>query len=158
MKRPPRCYQHGLSLVELLLGLAITALVLAPLLPMLATASNAARITGDKTALEQEARFVLERVSARIRATAPSTQLPATTADWLKPAVYVFTAGTNGAKGTLVEQLSGDSHLLADSVTNFQLSAPPNTGGQPLIQVSLSLARGDASTTVGATVRMGSLP
>lgn len=157
MARAQRC-QHGLSLIELLLGLAITGLVLAPLVPMLATASNAARITGDKAGLEQEASFVLERVSARIRATPPTTQLPAATADWLKPAVYVFTPGTNGNPGTLVEQLSGDSHLLAESVTNFQLSAPPNTGGHPLIQVSLSLARGDASTTTVATVRMGSLP
>lgn len=152
MKRAVHRCQHGMTLIELLLGLAITALVLAPLAPMFATAADAARITGDRVALEQEASFALARISARIRATAPSTQLPATQADWLKPSVYVLNTG-----GTLVEQLGGVNYTLADSVTAFTLSAPPSTGGQALIQVSLTLARGGATTTASATVRMGGL-
>lgn len=151
MKRRAPSRQHGVTLIELLLGLAITALVLAPLVPMFATASNAARATGDKAALEQDASFALARISARIRATAPSTQLPANKDDWLKPSVYVF------ANGILVEQLGGVSYTLAESVTAFTLSAPESAGGQALIQVSLSLARGGATTSASATVRMGSL-
>lgn len=151
-----RCQQHrrqlGMTLIELLLGLAITALVLAPLAPMFATASNAARITGDRVALEQEASFALARISARIRATPPSTQLPATQADWLKPSVYFLNSG-----GTLVEQLGGINYTLAESVTSFTMSSPASTGGQALIQVNLSLARGTATTSASATVRMGGL-
>jgi prepilin-type N-terminal cleavage/methylation domain-containing protein len=151
MKHRAHRYRHGLTLIELLLGLAIAALVLAPLVPMFATASNAARITGDKAALEQDASLALARISARIRATAPSTQLSANQADWLKPSVYVV---TNGA---LIEQLGGVNYVLADSVTAFTISAPPSAGGQALIQVSLSLARGGVTTTASATVRMGGL-
>jgi prepilin-type N-terminal cleavage/methylation domain-containing protein len=151
MKQRAPSRQHGVTLIELLLGLAITALVLAPLAPMFATASNAARITADKGALEQDASFALARISARIRATAPSTQLPANQDDWLKPSVYVF------ANGILAEQLGGASYTLAESVTAFTLSAPESTDGQALIRVSLSLARGGAATTASATVRMGGL-
>jgi len=151
MKRFMYRYEHGLSLIELLLGLAITALVMAPLVPMFATASNAARITGDQAALEQDARLALTRISARIRATPPSTQLSANRADWLKPSVYVV------SNGTLIEQLGGINYVLAESVTAFTITAPPSAGGQALIQVSLSLARGGATTTTGATVRMGGL-
>lgn len=119
---------------------------------MFATASNAARVTADKAALEQDASFALARIGARIRATAPSTQLPTNKDDWLKPSVYVF------ANGVLIEQLGGVSYTLAESVTAFTLSAPESTGGQALIQVSLSLARGGATTSASTTVRMGGLP
>lgn len=141
--------QHGLSLVELLLGLAITALVLAPLVPMLETASAAARIGGEQAALEREADFAIERISDRIRATAPSTQLPADRTDWLKPAVYVRDGST------LFEQQKGVNYTLAESVTAFSLDAPASIGGAPVIQVSLTLARGGFNTTASATVRMG---
>lgn len=147
----PRKRAHGLSLVELLLGLAITALVLAPLVPMLQTAAAAARYSSEQVALEQEADFALERVAARIRATAPPPSLAdkPSTDDWLSPAVYTWT-GTS-----LVERQGKETYVLAESVTGFSLAAPA-TNGEPLITVSLSLARGSASTTAVATVRMGS--
>lgn len=151
MSQPGAHRQQGLTLIELVLGLAIMALVLAPLTPMFATASNATRIIGDQAALQQEANFALARISARIRATTPPIALSANQADWLKPAVYVFT------NGTLVEQQGTASYLLAESVTAFSLSAPVNLGGQQLIQASLSLARGGAVASANVTVRMGGL-
>jgi Tfp pilus assembly protein PilW len=148
MMGPRLARQRGLSLFELLLGLAIAALVLAPLVPMLETASAAARIGGDQAALEQEADFALERIGARIRATPPST-LAGPTTDWLKPAVYVV------ADGTLVEQLGGTNYPLAASVTGFSLAAATNAGAQPLIRISLTLARNGASLSASSVVRMG---
>lgn len=154
MMRPALPRQHGLSLVELMVGLAIAALVLAPLVPMLQTASAAARSGGDQLALEQEANFAIARISARIRASSPS-QLTANQSDWLKPAVYSL----NGS--TLTEQQGKDSYVVAESVTAFSLSAPASADGQPLVQVSLTLARTDggsnASASAGATVRMGGM-
>lgn len=148
MRRPFFARQCGLSLFELLLALAITALVMAPLVPMLETASATARVGGDQAALEQEADFALERIAARIRATAPSP-LTGPTTDWLKPAVYVL------ANGSLVEQLGGSNYTLADSVTTFSLAAVANTGSQPLIRVSLTLTRNGTSVSASSVVRMG---
>jgi hypothetical protein len=154
MKRGPHAHEQGVSLVELLLGLAITALVLAPLVPMLQTAAAAARIGSDQLALEQEANFAIARISARIRASAPS-QLAGAKSEWLKPAVYSL----NGS--TLVEQQGKDMYVVAESVSTFDLAAPASADGQPLVQVSLTLARTEGGSTAGTTasaiVRMGGM-
>lgn len=154
MKRPASARQHGLSLVELMVGLAITALVLAPLVPVLQTAAAAARIGGDQLALEQEATFAIARISARIRASAPS-QLISVSNDCLKPAVYLLCAGT------LTETQGKDTYVVAESVTAFSLSVAASADGQPLAQASLTLARNsagsNASTSASATVRMGGM-
>ena len=144
----------GISLVELLLGLAITALVMAPLVPMLQTATAAASISGDQLALEQETSFALERVAARIRATAPTKELAKANTEWLKPAV-VYSLNKTGTTGTLLEQQGKESYVVAESVTAFDMTVVGAESDQPLITVSLSLAKGDASTAVTAAVRMG---
>lgn len=151
MNGKPAIRTQGLSLVELLLGLAIGALVLMPLLPMLQTADAASTVTADQLALERDADFALERIAARIRATAPSTTLaPNASATWLAPVSYVV------SDGSLVERQNNTPDLvLADAVTNFQMAAPTIEAGRPVIQVSLALARGDASITANTTVRMG---
>lgn len=151
MNREHLIRAQGLSLVELLLGLAIGALVLMPLLPMLQTADAASTVTADQLAIERDADFALERIAARIRATAPSTTLaPNASATWLAPVSYVV------SNGSLVERQNNTPDLvLADAVTNFQMTAPTIEAGRPVLQVSLALARGDASITANTTVRMG---
>jgi len=146
---PSRC--AGLSLAELLLGLAIGALVLAPLPALLQSAGASARAAGSQVALEREADFALERIAARIRNTTPSAGLiDKPSADWLKPVVYSV------ANGVLAEQEGKDSYVLAEAVSDFTLSASSPEAGQPLVKVSLSLARDGASTTAVTSVRMGS--
>ena len=157
MSAQVRAREQGLSLIELLLALAISALVMAPLLPMLQTASGAARIAGDRVALEREADFALERIAARIRVTQSAPRLlEKNSSEWLKPAVYTL------GDGRLVEELGGKSHILAESVKDFSLDARSVDSMHPLVIVSLSLERRDAAgaitaaTTASATVRMGS--
>ncbi len=153
MSKFPLVREHGLSLVELLLGLAITALVMAPLVPMLASASAAARIADDRVALERDADFALARIAARIRATAPVADLQDKPVDdWLKPAVYSVSAGA------LVEQQDKQTYVLTEpgAVTGFTLSVPVTEAAEPMIRVSLDMQRGGASISSTATVRMGS--
>lgn len=152
MSRRP-ALQRGLSLIELLLGLAIMAMIMAPLVPMLETASAAARIGGSQAALEQEADFALERIAARIRATDPVV-LSGASADWLTPAVYVV------VDKTLFERQGGNNYPLAEGVSDFRLEAVAGT--LPLIRISLALERDgngdgvvDASTSTSSVVRMG---
>ncbi|WP_305823867.1 hypothetical protein [Massilia brevitalea] len=142
---------RGLSLAELLLGLAIGALVLAPLGPMLHSAGDAARVAADQVALEREADFALDRIAARIRGTAVGPALlDKPSSEWLKPAAYSI------ADGVLTEQQGKDSYVLAESVNSFSLTAASTEAGQPLLTVRLDLARGSASTSAAASVRMGS--
>ena len=145
-----RLRQSGLTLVELLLGLAITAIVMAPLVPMLQTAAAAASATGNQAALEQEANFALERIAARIRATAPTAAVKDKPyAEWLKPAVYTW----NGS--TLTEKFDTKTSILAESVTGFEMTVAGAERDEPLVTVSLSLANDTASTSATAVVRMG---
>lgn len=148
-----RSHARGLSLVELLLGLAIGALVMAPLVAMLRTASAVAPVAGARIALERDADFALERIAARIRLTAPSTALiDKPSEEWLKPAVYSVSAGV------LVEQMDKKTSPLAEGVTAFGMTVAAADSEQPLVTVSLSLGLPDGgpSTTASATVRMGS--
>ena len=145
--------EQGISLVELLIGLAITALVMGPLVPMLQTASAAARISSERVALEREADFALERIAARIRITAPSKALEDKPySEWLKPAVYSW----NGS--VLLEQQDKETYIVAESVTAFDMTASAVGSPQPLVTVSLtlSLPNGGPSTSASATVRIGS--
>jgi type II secretory pathway pseudopilin PulG len=142
MSRPARLRERGLSLVELLLGLAITALIMAPLVPMVQTASAAARATGDQAALERDADFALERIARAIRTTDPA----------FDSSLYAV------SNGTLVEQRNGVGYVLAESVTGFGLDSHIVAAGQSVVVVTLNLARGNATTAATATVRLGGLP
>lgn len=155
MRRPLPVRERGLSLIELLLALAITAVVLAPLVPMLATASNAARIGGDQLAVEREADFALERIAARIRAkTTTLAHIIGSSCDQdlATPVLYKV------SNGVLSEKQGEDSHDLASSVSCITFDTLSSSTGQTLVKVSLSLVRNDASTAATAVVPLGVAP
>lgn len=145
--------QRGLSLVELLLALAITVVILAPLVDMQRTAASAGAIVRDQMEVQREADFALDRIAARIRATAPAV-LPSkasddTSGNW-------FGTVTFQRKGEqLIERSGGTDRVLAEQVTGFSILAPATPGAQPVIQVILSLSRNGATTKAEAMVRMG---
>jgi len=147
-----RLRQRGLSLVELLLGLAITALVLAPLVPMLRTASAAAAIGADQTAIEREADFALGRIATRIRATAADkvTPLIGSSCDTDETTPVQYKVAEKVLKDT-----EGTGYVLAESVDCITLASTVSSTGQTFVTVSLALARGDASTTATAVVPLG---
>ena len=166
MKRPPS--QRGLSLVEVLVALAISAAIMVPLVQMQATAAAATAIVRTRLDVEREADFALERIVARVRATPPALLTPNASDDtsgtWFAGVVFL----RNGEQ--LVERSNGVDSVLAESVTNFRIISEAGEGTQPLIKISLTLAHAraasnaeasalataGATTTADATVRMGS--
>ncbi|HEX9174015.1 MAG TPA: prepilin-type N-terminal cleavage/methylation domain-containing protein [Telluria sp.] len=166
MKRP--WLQRGLSLVELLAGLAIAAAVMAPLVQMQSTAASAAVIVRTQLEAEREADFALERIVARVRSTAPAALAAnaseASSGNWFGSVTFLRVGEQ------LLERSGGVDQVLAESVTDFRIVALASVGAQPLVQVSLTLAHArsasneqalalaaaGASTTAQATVRMGS--
>jgi prepilin-type N-terminal cleavage/methylation domain-containing protein len=159
--------QRGLSLVELLIALAITAAIMFPLVQMQATAASATAIIRTQLEVQREADFALERIVARVRATPPATLAPNASASssgaWFGSVTFLRVGEQ------LVERSNGVDSVLAESVTNFRIVSPTGTGA-PLVQVSLTLAHAraatnavasglanaGATTTAEATVRMGS--
>lgn len=130
--------QSGLSLIELMLALAVTAAVMVPLLGLMSTTANASHQVKPRFDLEREADFAVQRIVARIRAGAP-----------------IANYAREGSK--LIEKDGAVTSTLADSVSAFSHSLPASGAGQQLVKVSLTLARDGASASADATVRTGGM-
>jgi len=155
--------QRGFTLLELLLALACGALLLSSVMPVLSMSVAAATssATTDQTDLERQAAFAVDRIARVVRATAPGVPTLATAADptttgaWLAPSTFQLSGAA--PPYSLVEIRSGDTvpHVLADSVTAVAFTELPLTDGRQLVQVDLTLDKGNASTTVRSVMRMG---
>jgi type II secretory pathway component PulJ len=128
--------QSGISLIELLLALAITAMVMVPLLGLVRTTAATSSHVGPRFELERQADFAVQRIAAQVRGGAPI-------------------ANYSVSGGKLIETKGTVVSTLADSVTAFTPNMPVNAVGQQLVQVSLTLARDGASATAMATIRAG---
>lgn len=165
--------QDGITLLELLLALAIGALLMSALMPMLNLTVDAATdpASSDQAELDRQATFAIERMNRVIRGTAPVVLAPGpgatglmaifnlppqpagTTGSWFSPSTFQFQL----PEKRLVEMRDGDSvaHVLAESVQSAVFTALPVTDGTQLIQVDLVLKTGNATTTVTSVMRMG---
>ena len=128
--------QAGISLVELMVALAITAVVMVPLLGLVQTTAAASSHLQPRFALQREADFAVQRIAAQVRSGTP-----------------VASYARDGDR--LVETRGGAVSTLAESVTDFSQATQASNAGQQLVQISLTLARDGASASAGATVRVG---
>lgn len=169
--------QHGLTLVELLLGLAMTAILMAPLALMFRNAASSAVMTRAALDLNGDARFALDRIA--LRAATASTVSDATgviVQPGTAPApVLAYTiVGTNlvesesaappqtvvgalvGVVGSVLAPTSPRTGIIAANATAFKLTALSTTS-QALLKIDLTLtAPGGASVSASRTVRVGS--
>lgn len=140
MNRPSAAHiqsgQSGVSLVELLLALAITAMVMVPLLGLVRTTAATSSQVNPRFELERQADFAMRRIAVQVSGGAPI-------------------ANYSVSGGKLIETNGTVVSTLADSVTAFSPNLPVSAAGQQLVQVSLTLARDGASATAAATIRAG---
>jgi Tfp pilus assembly protein FimT len=141
---------RGLSLAELLVALALAALLLAPLAALVSNMARAAALAADRAALLRDAELALERIGAVVRASTAST---------LKQGADTTSSGSwfpvtfKLQNGQLVQ--TNPNGVLADGVVRFSITAPEVATGRQLVQVSLTLARGDATVSAATTLRLG---
>jgi Tfp pilus assembly protein PilW len=141
---------RGLSLAELLVALALAALLLAPLAALVSNMARAAALAADREALLRDAELALERIGAVVRASTAST---------LKQGADTTSSGSwfpvtfKLQNGQLVQ--TNPNGVLADGVVRFSITAPEVATGRQLVQVSLTLARGDATVSAATTLRLG---
>ncbi|WP_036168254.1 prepilin-type N-terminal cleavage/methylation domain-containing protein [Massilia sp. 9096] len=166
MKPTVRRCDHGLSLVELLMALAISAVLLLPLAALLQDAMESGAVGRSALDLNGDLRFALDRVAARVTTAARPAQLqpqapppqfppygdtPAVAA-WIAPFAYSV-SGTS-----LVETDPGvtptRTSVIAANVASFKLSAVDTTYGQGLVRIELTLAANGASASGARTVRL----
>ena len=158
--------EQGVTLIELLIGLAVTAMLMAPLASIFSNTSAAVVIDVEQLDLQTQVQFALQRIERQIRLT-PTALLSAktdatTSGDWLAPITYSLGPGTNPSTQALIETIGigagATSHLLAEPVSSFSISSPSAAAGKTLIAVALTLAGLHATASANNVSRMGGAP
>jgi Tfp pilus assembly protein PilW len=159
----PSRRRAGMTLVELLVGLALTVLLLRSVTALLRVNTAAAGSAAEQLDLQEQAQFAVRRIARRIDQT-PATMLApkgndATSAGWLAPALYDLRNGTAPGTLALCETLAGSgvttTRVLAEPATSLVITSAPVSVGRTLVTVSLTLVRGNASAGAAVTVRLG---
>jgi prepilin-type N-terminal cleavage/methylation domain-containing protein len=154
MKNPAP--QRGWTLVELLVVLALSAALMAPLASMFRNAADSGATARAGLDMNSDARFAVDRIAQRVAALAPA-------------AVDVAMSDANALLAPLSYTLSGadlvetDSSVsparasvIATNVTAYRLSAPATGDGRPVVKIELALAAGGSTVSAVRTVRVGS--
>lgn len=149
--------QYGLTLIELLIALAIAALLAAPLGAAVRNALSAQTVASDTNDLAQQARFALQRMEAQVRRTAPHTlaaEVAGTSADLLAPTAFCLRGGTK-----LMETTSTDTacdfpsaSVIAVGVSAFSVFDASAAGADQVIEIQLTLT-GATGQTIALTSR-----
>lgn len=152
---------HGYTLLELMIGLTIAALVMLPLSEMLRAGADSARFVRAGLDQNADARFALGRIVAKA-AGAPQQRAddPGNLAAWLATLPYALT------NGVLVETRSGAKMVLANGVRAFDLRMLDVGAGRPVLRIELVFDRPDCAASRGQdcsvayarTVRLGAAP
>lgn len=151
----PRRPQCGITLVELLVALAIAALVLAPLATMLDANVLAGTRQAGRVALEQDLYFALERVASAARDTPrkvlnPQDTVLADSGAWLDKSRFRINAG-----GQLIETRDGLDNVLAEPGVTFGIRARSVGDDATIVEATLRLERGAEVVQGSVAVRMG---
>lgn len=155
MKRPGRIGEAGVSMVELLLALAITAMLMAPLYAMLDTAVDSGAATGNRRPLQQELNFALERVAAQVRAT-PRKRLDPNTLVSDSESWFAYRYWKQADQ--LIEKASGTDRVIADGVSAFSITARAVGVDNTLVETTLEVRRGTEVASATTVLRLGGAP
>lgn len=153
MTQPKHARARGVTLIELLLALAISAMVMVPVVAMINTGVAAGAHTSTRLVLQQDANFALDRIAAQVRAT-PRRKLDpnASTSDSDK---WFGAVRFSKRADQLIERRDATDHVLADAVTLFSITAATVGIDSTLVEATLVLERGAETASATTVVRMG---
>ena len=143
MRRLSPLPQHGLTLIELVIALAIGSLLLAGLHSVVMLGLRAQAPIEAANEQVYRAGFALDRIVTRVRA-APLKVLAGvpvdSTGDWLAPVMFCRAAATQFLRETTTSDASCSAGtVLAEAVTAFSAQLMPSTRPLDLPVVSVSL-------------------
>lgn len=158
--------QQGISLIELLLATAVSAILLASINSLVKLGLDAQADGRGRNELTYQARFALERITDKARATAPkelTTPAANTTGDWFAPVGCTGAACVmycRNASNQLIETTTADIGCTGTTVIASQVSAiaatlPANSGAVDRFSGVISLTMIDTLTPLASSVRLG---
>lgn len=146
---------NGYTLVELLLAMAIAAIILPPLADLLRTSADSARLVRTRVDLGAEAGFALDRIAAKAAA---ATGKAAASDDWLKQLGFIACKDTRELLEAAGCSAPDRSAIVAANVDRVDLNAPDTA--TPTLRIALTLSHPDVPEPVvrARTVRIGANP
>ena len=159
MARPAHA-QSGLTLLELLIALAIAALLAAPLVAMVLNALAAQSVASDTNDVAQQAQFAMQRMEAAVRRTAPHALgvVPVkSTGDWLSGGTFCQKSNAIRETDYLSDPNCNGGREIASNVTDFSaavFNAGPGAGQVIELRFVLTGATGQSITLTSRT-RLG---
>lgn len=154
--------QAGLTLLELMIAVAIGALVLAALNSVVSLGLRAQAAGGQANELLYQGQFALERMVGAGRSVAPKLlTAPAanSTGDWFAPAKYCRNASNRLIETTTTDAACTGTTVIAANVTAFSAQLPSGAGpvDKPAGVLSLTLTHSAAALplTLTTSVRLG---
>lgn len=151
-----------MTLIELLIAVALGAIVLAGLNSIVSLGLQAQAAGRQQNELVFQARFALERMVAIARAAPPrllATPAAGTTGNWFSPVMFCRNAGSQLIETTTADGGCTGTTVIASNVSAFSAQRPVATGAvdEPLAMLSLTLLNSAAAQTVtlSSSVRLG---
>ncbi len=161
--------ERGMTLVELVLALAISAIILAALNGIVKLGVDAQTAGRGSNELAYQGRFALERMTDKARSLTPkllTTPAANTTGDWFAPTgctgpacVMYCRNGSNQLIETTISDTScTGTTVIANNVTVFQAAIPSSTGAvdRSIADIDLTLSDADTnSVSFSILIRLG---
>lgn len=169
VNRPTRTSQRGVTLVELVLSIAISAILLSAITSLIKLGLDAQADGRGRNELTYQARFALERIADKARAITPkelATPTVGTTGNWFAPAGCTGTACVMFCRNTssqLIETTTTDASctgttIIASQVSAFAATLPADMGAVDRFTGVISLTMADSthqSSTLSSSIRLG---
>ena len=154
--------QPGFTLIELMISLALAALLVAPLSTLVVNALTAQGVAGAINDVSQDARFAMRRIEAAVRATAPgvlAAKGATTTGSWLSPVAFCLRSNKNLVETTPADTgcNSSTTRTIAANVTAFNVQQfNAGAGAVQVIEISMTVTgAGGQAIALTSRTRLG---
>jgi len=165
-------YQHGITLVELVLAVAISAILMGALNGLVKLGLDAQSAGLGANELAYQGRFALERITnyARSLPPKPLSTIPAanTTGYWFSTSDIACSSTNNcvmycrNAANQLIETTTSDTActgtaVIANNVTEFSATLPASMGAvdRSIAVISLTLTNANNTASFSTNIRLG---
>lgn len=160
-----RAAQRGMTLIELVLAIAIGAILLSGIDNLLMLGLDAGASVRNSNELAYQGGFALARIEDKARATLPKTlTTPAanTSGDWFAPAgctgaacvMYCLNAVRQLIETTTADTACSGMTVIASNVSAFSATLPA-ASGRPAALLSLTMSNAGSAQTLSAGMRLG---
>jgi len=158
-----RRLQGGLTLIEVLIAMALAAIVLAALDSVVMLGLQAHASNRQANELAYQARFALDKIAARARSATPkplATPSPATTGDWFSPTMFCLNSANRLVETAVSDTTCTAGAVIANNVIAFSAQLPAGAGpvDDPAVTLSLTLQAKNApgaAVTLSTSLRLG---